>query len=77
MKALRKWFGDKSEEEESDSGEDTSKWSEVRRVEKNRDKNKRRMKRNNDKEEQTRTKAAHILGMGPVTKKEVEENTDK
>ena len=66
MEALRKWFGDKSSET-SETSDDTTGWEELDRTKANKIKRKRAKEARKIKEEQTLNKAAHILGIGPIS----------
>ena len=67
MKALRKWFGNESSEEENEISEEDDNWNEVDRVKKNNMKKKRLADKKTEIEKETLKKGDHILGMGPIS----------
>ena len=76
MKKLRRWFGDETDSEVSDSDNDSDSWSTVERTAKNRQKRKEQQKRKKKIEMQTLQKAKHLLGITPISREEIERQRD-
>ena len=67
MKALKRWFGDEtSDEEDTEDDSETEQWQTIDRVDMNRKKAKAAKKKKANKIEQINTKASHIIGLGPI-----------
>ena len=67
MKKLRNWFADETDENDSTiSSEDE--WNEIGREAKNKQKKKKAGEKRKRRREETTEKAAHIIGVGPITK---------
>ena len=76
MKALHRWFGDESvlDINSSDSDVDTIEWDTVDRKRRNKAKKKAAEKKKLYIIEQTNWKTEHILGLGPISSAEIQEN---
>ena len=71
MRALRKWFGDDSTDNESSSTDsDSENWTVMERAKKNKEKTKRRQKEKDQKVANTLKKASHIIGLGRISLQE-------
>ena len=73
MKALRRWFGNETSDEESDNNLGEEEWNEVDRVKKK----KKREEAKKKTERQTLSKGNQILGFGPIGFEFVEYNMEK
>ena len=77
MKVLHKWFGDETQTEDKTTETDEDKWGVVDRRKKNKQKKKKTLRKKTGKEEQTLDKARHILGLGPIRRSTLTDNTEK
>ena len=77
MKSLRKWFGDETASEDDSSDTDRNEWGTVERRKKNAMKKKKSIRKKKEKETQTLDKAKHILGIWPINRKDLTNNTEK
>ena len=75
MKAIQKWFGDDSSEEEStdtDNEEGHTEWDgKIDRTSKNIEKKKRQQRNRTIKQHRTAEKARHIKGVGPISSQSI------
>ena len=70
---IMKWFGFDSESDNTDDS-DSTEWTEVDRKTKQEEKRKRQRKKKKDLEEATATRAASMIGIGPVNLNRLDEN---
>ena len=76
MKALRKWFGDDYSDNTNTSSEsDNEEWTLMERTKKNKEKMKHRQKIKDTKVVDTLKKANHIIGLGNISKKNIDHFT--
>ena len=62
MKALRKWFGDKTQTEDDSTDGDDNEWGVIERRKRNNQRRKRTERKRKEREEQTLEKARHLFG---------------
>ena len=76
MKALKRWFGEETPENSSESEQEPSEeedWEEkVGRKERNRERRRRNLMNRKMRKETTATKAMKIIGLGPIEKKSID-----
>ena len=72
MKALKRWFGNETSEDESSDNSDEEKWTDIERVKKNKDKKKKKEEERVIIERETLRKGKQILGLGPIGQDSIE-----